>query len=238
MSRPDGTPDDEREPVEATATPDGTPDDGGDDDKGKLIASLQEKAARVNAAEREAAELKERIARLEADTPPAREEDGGDTDRATRFAKALQSAALDPSHPQHDYAVFEMEKWRRQRAEIEEVKRDLKFDAMPDDERDGARKFLESGDYRTPEAARKAWVGSLDDDARKKLKRFSGNSPKPKDAPAREREEIVDTATRPLSPAGVSQRTLKMGEWGREWDKAEGAGDTKRMDELRKAYPR
>ncbi len=229
----DGTPDDGQDvaPVEQNAET-GTPDDAGsEDNKGKLIATLQENVAKER---REREERERRIAELESrlagTTPPTPE--AGSNNRAAAYAEALRAAAADPGHPNHDYAVFEMEKWRRQQSEIAEVKINLQFDALPETERDGARKFFQTGDYRTPEAARRAWLGSLSDDERAKLK------PRTFSPRREEREEIVDTATRPLSPAGVSQRTLKMGEWHREYDKASAAGDTKRIDELRRNFPR
>jgi len=238
VSTPDGTLDDAPDdaPKPGDGTPSGTPDDGdGDDNKGKLIATLQENVAKERREKEELARKVEELSQRESVATPPTRGDGAPSDRAAAYVAAIRAAAADPNNPNHDYAVFELEKWRAQRAEIEEVKLNLRFDAMPEAERDGARKFFETGDYRTPDAARKAWLGSLSDEERAKLK---PRSERPKPEPVREREEVVDTATRPLSPQGVASRSLKMGEWHREYDKAEAAGDTKRMNELRQAYPR
>lgn len=221
-------------------TPDDAPDDAGDD-KGKLIATLQRNVAETK---RLAAEREERIRQLEAEvnarngatTPPttgAASEIDREMAVIQKMNARIEAAANDPNHPEHEAALYERARNRAMFERLERMSLDARFSAIPDAEREGARKLFETGDYRTPEAARRAYLGSLSDEEREKLR------PRPKrEVPAREREEVVETSSRPLSAVGVQQRALKMGDWHREFDKASAAGDTNRMDELRRNFPR
>lgn len=244
MSEQVRTPDDERDdaPQESAERPGGTPDgDDGDDNRGRLIATLQENVSKERR-EREARD--QRIAELEAEldrsrtvaTTPPTNGAAGEIDREMqviqRMNARIEAAANDPSHPEHEAALYERARNRTLFQRLENMAMDLKFDAMPEHVRAGAKKMFETGDYRTPEAARRAYLGSLTDDERAQL------SPKARVAAPREREEVVETGTRPLSAVGVQQRQLRRGEWEREYDKAAANGDTTKLEQLRRNFPR
>jgi len=240
----DRTPDDAPDDASKTGgTPGaGTPDDAGDD-KGELIANLQRKAADYN---RDVTARDQRIAELEAEldrnraggsqppTPGAANAVDREMEVVRRMQARIDAAANDPNHPEHEAALYERARNRATFERLQEIKTDMQFDAMPEAERDLARKEWETQNYRTPEAARKAAIGSLSDEEREKIRPKTAK----REPPTREREEVVETSTRPLSAVGVQQRQLKRGEWEREFDKATAAGDQKRIDELRRAYPR
>lgn len=245
MSRPedrtpgDGTPDDAEQ--QSGGTQDDAPDDAGDD-KGKLIKTLQDNTA---AAKREAEEARAEAARLKAELETARA--GGNATNTTgmagelisqehaalRYMASLQAAANDPNDPNHAYAAFEVRKTQAQLGEIQSMRTKIDLLEVPEAERAGVRKEYESGNYRNLEAARKAYLGGLSDEEREKIR------PRPKrEASPREREEIVDTGTRPLSAVGVEQRRYKRGEWERAWDAASARGDDNKLEELRRNIPR
>lgn len=229
-----GTPDPSPEAVEETGTPEQVEDGG----EGKPIPAELARTWEKNLVKERARnkELAEEVERLRAGTgsgqpSPAATGPDADEEEQVRAAWMQLEAAAKQGDP---YAIVQLatakEAFRRQRRLESEIERER----IPEPEREGTEKFFATGDYRTREAARKAWLGSMSDEEREKLR------PRPKrEAAPREREEVVETVTRPVNGAGVSARgNLKMGEWHREWDSASAKGDTKRMDELRQSYPR
>lgn len=231
----DGTPDDAKDDAEAGGTPSGTPDDAGTDDKGKLIATLQAKAADANRLQAELDAEREKRAELEkwleetrrtTATPPTTGHDAEEQKLQATYLK-LKTAA----DAGDEGAYFILKTNEALFNTLNDLKRDRQWDRIPDAQRKGAEEYYKTGDYRTPEAARKAWLGDLTDEARQAL---NGKPEHRRPAREPERDEVVDTATRPLSPAGVTARRLSPADWTKAWDKAEAAGDDKTLDELRR----
>lgn len=226
-----GTPDDAKDDAKDGGTPSGTPDDGEkSENKAKLQAALEAKAARYNAdVEARDTRIAELTAELDAarrpqPTPPTT----GVNEKQQKLLRTMRGLEA-MAEQGDDGALFLLETNRELYNNLQELKTEQAFAEMDTKERAGARKFWETRDYRTPEAARKAYLGSLTDDERVALK------PKPerrRPDPEPEPEDRVDTATRPLAAAGVEKR-MKAAKLIEEWDKAERAGDDKRLNELR-----
>lgn len=108
---------------------------------------------------------------------------------------------------------------------------ELQFSKMAPAEADMARRYFATGDYRTPDAARKAALGDLSVKERDRLARERKELES--ERKARESRDVVDVVTRPVSSREVAAKgPMKLHQWETAWDAARERGDDKRLKEL------
>lgn len=108
---------------------------------------------------------------------------------------------------------------------------ELQFAKMSSSEQDLARRYFATGDYRTPEAARKAALGDLSVQERERMARQ--RKALESEQKARESRDVVETVTRSVSSREVAANgPMKLHQWTTAWNAAEERGDTKRLKEL------
>lgn len=112
-----------------------------------------------------------------------------------------------------------------------QVVNEIQFAKMPNAEQNLARRYFASGDYRTPEAARKAALGDLSERERGRFE--SERKALDADKKARESRDVKEVVTRSVPSREVAANgPMKLHQWMTAWEAANERGDTKRLKEL------
>jgi len=212
---------------DTTGTPDpstGTPEtddgseveqDGGsaserpNDDAERLknqIAQLLSEKTRFEQRERENEELRLRLQALEAQRQPS---PGTNQDEALarEFQKAI--AEGDP------LAIIQLRQLQEQQVAQKRLEDRLELMSMPEAEREDVAREYQTGNYRSPAAARLALKGKKSGDLEKRLaeleaKMAAGNK--------RKAEDVIETTARSVGVTELRKRTLTHEEYSQQLD--------------------